>query len=214
MIQSLSMFRRLDAPDGRSDAGDKVIGEDTDQALVRGFKAGDEGAFNELVRRYQGRVYGLACRMVRDPSDAEDISQEVFVKAYQGLRGFREDSAVYTWLYRITANLCVNHLRRKKIRESLSYEAIAGWLAGRGAGPDREMARGEVGAAVEEAVARLPPRQRTVFILRQYEGLSHEEIAEALKRSVGAVKANYFHAVKRLQRELEGYQGFIEDGRL
>lgn len=214
MVQNLSVFRRIDATDRRSDAGDKVIGEDSDQALVRRFKAGDEGAFNELVRRYQGRVYGLACRMVRNPEDAEDISQEVFVKAYQALRRFREDSAVYTWLYRIASNLCINYLRRKKLRESLSYETIAGWLAGRGAGPDREMARGAVGTAVEEAVAKLPPRQRTVFILRQYEGLSHDEIAAALKRSVGAVKANYFHAVKRLQKELDGYQGFIEDGRL
>lgn len=207
MTQSLSVFRRIDA-------GDKVTGGDPDQMLVRRFKAGDEQAFNELVRRYQGRVHSLACRMVRDPEDAADICQEAFVKAYQSLRKFREDSAVYTWLYRITSNLCVNYLRRKKLRDALSYENIAGWLAGRDAGPDREMVRGDVGAAVEEAVAKLPPRQRAVFLLRQYEGLSHEEIAVSLKRSVGAVKANYFHAVQRLQKELAGYQRFIEDGRL
>jgi RNA polymerase sigma-70 factor (ECF subfamily) len=152
--------------------------------------------------------------MVRDPEDAADICQDAFVKAYRALRRFREDSTVYTWLYRITSNLCVNYLRRKKIRDSLSYENLAGWMGKREAGPDREMARGEVGAAVEGAVAKLPPRQRAVFILRQYEGLSHEEIAAALNRSVGAVKANYFHAVKRLQRELSGYQEFAQEGRL
>ncbi|MSS71602.1 MAG: sigma-70 family RNA polymerase sigma factor [Candidatus Latescibacteria bacterium] len=207
MVQSLSVFRRIDA-------GDKVIGDAPDQALIQRFKAGDEQAFNELVRRYQGRVHSLACRMVRDPESASDICQDVFVKAYQSLRKFREDSAVYTWLYRITSNLCANYLRRKKLRDAISYENIADWMAGRDAGPDRELARGGVGAAVAEAVDRLPPRQRVVFLLRQYEGLSHEEIAVTLKRSVGAVKANYFHAVQRLQKELAGYQRFIEDGRL
>jgi RNA polymerase sigma-70 factor (ECF subfamily) len=207
MAQSLSVFRRIDT-------GKKGIGDAPDQALIQRFKSGDEGAFNEVVRRYQGPIHSLACRMVRDPEHASDICQDVFVKAYQSLRKFREDSAVYTWLYRITTNLCVNHLRRKKLRAALSYENIADWMAGRDVGPDRELARGDVGAAVEEAVAKLPPRQRAVFLLRQYEGLSHEEIAATLKRSVGAVKANYFHAVQRLQKELAGYQRFIEDGRL
>lgn len=207
MVQSLSVFRRLDA-------GDKVIGDDPDQALVQRFKAGDEQAFNELFRRHQGRVYGLALRMVRESDDAADVCQDVFVKAYQALRGFRENSSVYTWLYRITINLSVNYLRRKRLRDSLSYDYVAGWLTGRDAGPDRDMARGDVGTAVEWAVAKLPPRQRAVFVLRQYEGLSHEEIALALNRSVGAVKSNYFHAVRRLQKELAGYQGFIEEGRL
>lgn len=207
MAQTLSVFQR-------TDGGDRVAGDDPDRALVQRFKAGDEGAFNELVRRHQGRLHSLACRMVRDPEEAADICQDAFVKAYRALPSFREDSAVYTWLYRITSNICVNYLRKKKLRNLLSYENLTGWMRGREAGPDRVLVRGRVGAAVEEAVAKLPPRQRAVFLLRQYEGLSHEEIAAALNRSVGAVKANYFHAVKRLQKELEGYQEFVEEGRL
>lgn len=189
------------------DAGD-------DQGLVQRFIGGDQKAFDDLVRRYQGRLYGLALRMVRSSDDAEDICQDVFVKAYRSLRGFRQDSAVYTWLYRITVNLCVNFLRRQKLRQALTFEPLSGWLPARQAGPDRETARGDVAAAVEEAVSRLSSRQRAVFLLRQYEGLSHEEIAQTLNRSVGAVKANYFHAVQRLQKELAGYRQFIEDGRL
>ena len=194
--------------------GDGVIGDSPDQELVRRFKAGEEQAFSELVRRHQGRLYGLAMRMVRESDDAADICQDVFVKAYQSLGSFREDSSVFTWLYRITLNYSVNHLRRKRLRESIAVNMGFGWLMDREVGPERGLARDDVGAAVAQAVAKLPPRQRAVFVLRQYEGLSHEEIAQTLSRSVGAVKANYFHAVKRLQRELEGYQRYIAEGQL
>ncbi len=207
MHQSLRVLRRFDEAHAEAD-------EVSDPSLIRRFKEGDEQAFNALVRRHQGRIYSLALRMLRTPDDAEDICQDVFVKAYRSLKGFREDSSVYTWLYRITLNLCVNCLRRRKLKNALSLESLAGWFPGRQAAPDREMAREDVGGAVEEAVSRLPSRQRTVFLLRQYEGFSHEEIAQALNRSVGAVKANYFHAVRRLQKELAGYRKFIEEGRL
>lgn len=207
MPLSLRVYRRIDA-------GPTESGEVSDHALVSRFKEGDEQAFNLLVRQNQGRIYGLALRMVGDADEAEDICQEVFVKAYSGLRKFREDSSVYTWLYRIALNQSVNFLRRKKIREAVSFDTIASWLPGKQAGPDRVLAREDVGIAVEKAVARLPARQRAVFVLRQYEGMSHEEIAQTLNRSVGAVKANYFHAVHRLQKELAEYRGFVEEGRL
>ena len=207
MHQNLRCLRRFDTEG-------MVVGHDSDHVLVQRFKSGDEQAFNELVLRHQNRVYNLALRMVRGSEDAEDICQEVFVKAYHALERFREDSTLYTWLYRITVNYCVNHLRRNKVRETVLADYTMRWRGRRGISLEEELARGDMGAAVKNAIDKLPPKQRAVFLLRQYEGLSHKEIGEVLKRSVGAVKANYFHAVKRLQRELTGFERYMEEGGL
>lgn len=207
MSQSVSVIHRPSSGRDDSDAA-------PDHVLVQLSKTGDLRAFEELVGRYKERVYSLAIRMVRCPEDAEDVCQDVFVKAYESLHRFREDSGFFTWIYRITLNTCVNLLRRNKIRQTISLEVLACRLPGCVPGPDRESTRGDVARAVEEAVSRLPTRQRSVFLLRQYEGLLHEEIAVILGRSVGAVKANYFHAVRRLQKELAGYRRLVEEGRL
>jgi RNA polymerase sigma-70 factor (ECF subfamily) len=178
----------------------------SDEALVRQFKQGDDSAFNGIVRRYQEKLYYVALRMVNDHDEASDLSQEAFVRAYEGLAKFEEGSSLYTWLYRIVVNLCINHLRARKARQIVSLDALVEPLASSKHTPEQDAEQKDFREAVGEAVEQLPPRQKAVFILRQYEQLSHEEIARTLGRSVGAVKANYFHAVKKLQKSLAEFK--------
>lgn len=171
-----------------------------DLALVRGFKRGDEGAFNQLVRRHQQGIYQLCYRMVRNPDDAADLSQDVFVRAYLSVRKFREKSSFRTWIYRIAVNLCINHSRRRSGRKRAVLEHQT-------SNPEQELRRRRIGEAIDAAVRKLPPKQRAVFVMRQYEGMSYEDIAQATKRSVGTLKANYHHAIFKLRDLLKECKG-------
>jgi RNA polymerase sigma-70 factor (ECF subfamily) len=174
----------------------------TDTELVRRFRDGHEQAFDQLVLRYQDRVLGLACRMVHDPDEASDIAQETFIRAYRELGRFRSQSTFYTWLYRIALNLSINYLRRKKIRSFLSLgDRAAQNLRSQGS-PERDLELSESRRQVDAAIAGLPARQQSIFVLRHFEELSHRQIAEVLGSSEGAVRAGYFHAVRKLQRAL------------
>lgn len=184
------------------------MADDPDLALVRRFKAGDETAFNEIVRRYQEKLYSVALGMVGDHDDAADLSQDAFVKAYRGLPKFREGSALYTWLYRVVVNLSINHLRARGVRNAISLDSLVEALASKDRAPDEALEDKDLDEAIRKAVQRLPAQQKAVFVLRQYEQMSHEEIAQTLGRSVGAVKANYFHAVKKLQAWLATHKDF------
>ncbi len=172
-----------------------------DRELVARFKSGDHAAFNQLVRLYQKRVYAVAFRMVRDVEEAKDLTQEVFVKMYAALADFRGEASVFTWAYRATVNLAINHLRRKKIiswvplleAEEKPEEPKEGLS-------DLENAR--LKAAIAEAAKKLPPKQRAIFILRHYEELGNEEIAQIVGKSVGAVKANYFQSLQKMKKHL------------
>jgi len=179
---------------------------DPDVALVKRFKEGDEAAFNEIVRRHQEKLYYVALRMVGDHDDAADLSQDAFVKAYRGLAKFKEGSSLYTWLYRIVINLCINYLRAKRLRDVISLDTVVEALGTTKLAPDEVLEQSDLGQAIREAVQRLPAQQKAVFVLRQYEQMSHEEIATTLGRSVGAVKANYFHATKKLQKWLAEFR--------
>ncbi len=170
-----------------------------DLTLVRKFKRGDEGAFNQLVRKYQERIYQLCYRMVRNHDDAADLAQDAFVKAYLSLRKFRERSTFYTWIYRIAMNLCIDFSKKRAAPE-------AGVANPYGADPETEVARRSVGRAIDAAISKLPPRQRAVFVMRQYEGMSYEDISRVTRRSVGTLKANYHHAVFKLRDMLKEYR--------
>jgi RNA polymerase sigma-70 factor (ECF subfamily) len=179
-----------------------------DLALVERFKSGEEGAFNEIVRTYQKKVYFLCLRMVGTHEDAADLSQETFVRAYGALRKFDGRSALYTWLYRIAMNLCLNQTRKPRSL-SLDDEEAQEVPAPSGQGdPEEAFRRSQISQAIARAVEGLPPRQKAVFILRTSQGLSHEEIAQAIHRSVGAVKATYFQAVRKLRESLKGLKDF------
>ncbi|MCI0597257.1 MAG: sigma-70 family RNA polymerase sigma factor [candidate division Zixibacteria bacterium] len=179
-----------------------------DRELVARFKSGDQAAFAQLVRLYQKRVYAVAFRMVRDEEEAKDLTQEVFVKMYATLKDFRGEASVFTWAYRATVNLSINHLRRKKIiswvplleAEEKSEEPKEGLS-------DLETAR--LKQAIAEAVKKLPPKQRAIFILRHYEELGNEEIAQIVGKSVGAVKANYFQALQKMKKHLAEWKNVL-----
>jgi RNA polymerase sigma-70 factor, ECF subfamily len=181
--------------------------ETNDLELVERFKSGDVAAFNELVRRYQERVYWLARRTVGSHDDANDVVQDVFVRVYEALRKFRAEANFYTWLYRITVNASLNAVRKKRIKEFLPYDDILAEQLPGDSESDRDVLQQEYRTVLEEAILKLPAKQRMVFVMRYHEELPFEEIAHRLKKSVGGTKANYFHALKKIsvyvRKELE-----------
>jgi RNA polymerase sigma-70 factor (ECF subfamily) len=181
-------------PDGTAD----------DLELVRQFREGSERAFNELVLRHRRGVYLTAMGLLGNSDDAEDVAQDVFIKAYQSLSGFRGDSAFYTWLYRITVNLCLNRLRRRKLRSFVGIEQVSSLLP-EAERADRALERSELSSRARRAIAELPDKQRAVFILRHFRHLPHAEIARIMDRDEGTIKANYFQAVRKLRVKLGPY---------
>lgn len=179
--------------------------DDKDTTLVRKFKQGDEKSFNLLVLRYQKRIYDLVYRMVRNHQDAADLSMEVFVRAYRNLKGFEGRSSLYVWLAKIAVNLCINFSKREKFRSFLSILDFSNKLSVSGSPADK-VEQNELKSAIDRAVNSLPPRQRSSFVLKFYQGLTHQQIAEVLGISEGAAKANYFQAVKKLQKLLAEYR--------
>ena len=173
-----------------------------DVQLIEACRAGRAGAFDVIVERHRRSVYQLCYRFVGNHEDASDLSQDVFLKAYRGLGSFRGGSSFATWLYRIGVNACLNRVSvRKPIVEELDARQH---VDTRTESPSERVLREERGARVREAITHLPPKQRATLVLRMYQELSHEEIAEVLGSSVGAVKANFFHALGNLKKLLGG----------
>ena len=185
--------------------------EPTDRELVERCQRGDLDAYGILVGRYRQRVYGLAYSMLRNEQDATDLSQETFVKAWQAIRGFKKSASFYTWLYRITTNLCIDFARQRERRPTVPFED--------GVDPDSDAERG--GAALEAAVAdrrvfsarncankstralqELSPEHRAVVHLREFDGLDYAEIAKAIGCSIGTVMSRLHYARKNLQKLL------------
>jgi len=180
------------------------MNDENEATLVRKSKRGDEKAFNHLVFLYRKRIYDLVYRMVRNHQDAADLSMEVFVKAYRGLKDFEERSSFYGWLTKIAVNLCINFYRREKFRWFLSLLDLGKELAVVDS-PAEKMEKKELQLAIDRAVKSLPPRQRITFVLRFYEHLPYQEIAEILGITEGAAKANYFQAIQKLKKFLAPY---------
>jgi RNA polymerase sigma-70 factor (ECF subfamily) len=177
---------------------------DDELELVERFHAGDEKAFNILTLRYQEKIYWVVRRMIPDHDEADDIVQDVFIRAYHSLKTFKGESSVYTWLYRIAVNLSLNEIRRKKIRKTFSLdEATTEQHSTDDDTPMEAMERSEQSMMIRKAIDRLPEQQKKVFVLRYYEELPYEEIAKIVKTSVGGLKANYFHAVKKIGEYLK-----------
>jgi RNA polymerase sigma-70 factor (ECF subfamily) len=152
--------------------------------------------------RYQQRVYWIARRFVGNHEDADDVAQETFVRAYLGLGDFRNDSTFYTWLYRIAVNLSLNAVRKRQFITYLSESDILSRLLPSDDRPDRKLELQETERAFQKAVDTLPEKQRAVFILRFFEQLPYEEISEVLKTSTGGLKANYFHAIRKIREQM------------
>lgn len=174
-----------------------MIQELEDRKLLDLYNSGEKLlVFNELVRRYQKRIYYVARRMVKRHEDADDIAQEV-VKAYTALDNFRGDSNIYTWLYRIAINLSINHLRKQKVRKFFDIDEYADIL-GKDADQDKKLIKEENVSLIEKAILTLPDKQKSVFIMRYYDELPYEEISNILGTSVGGLKANFHHAVSKV----------------
>jgi RNA polymerase sigma-70 factor (ECF subfamily) len=184
--------------------------DDSDQQLVERVQAGDKAAFDLLVRKYQHRVLKLVGRFVSDAAEAEDVAQEAFLKAYRALASFRGDSAFYTWLYRIAINTAKNALvsnRRRPVDFDLDlqdpeqYDRHA--RLKEGDTPEGVLLTEEIRNVVERAMEQLPEDLRTAIILRELEGLSYEEIAEAMDCPVGTVRSRIFRAREAIDRKLK-----------
>ncbi len=171
----------------------------SDIELVNEFKSGNISAFDEIVRRYQKRVYSLARKILANHDDADDVAQEVFIKLFNSLHDFKGESSLFTWIYRITVNECNNVLRKKKIKEFVPIDEIANLLK-LSETPEQELFDKEERNLIERAVEKLPAKQRTVFVMRFFENLDYEEISKILNKPIGTLKANYFHAVKKIQK--------------
>ena len=176
--------------------------ERSDDELVQRVQKGETRLYAQLVARYQDAVYGMARRFVRSRSDAEDLAQEAFLRAYRGLEGFKREARFSTWLYRITWNLCADWLRRHRGRAAVSMDD-ARELADGAVNLEADAVDAEDRRAVRAALERLDERYRSVVTLLYYQKLSYEEIAEVLQCPLKTVETRLYRARKRLKASLQ-----------
>jgi RNA polymerase sigma-70 factor (ECF subfamily) len=185
---------------GPAPAAEMPLTSLSEAELVAAAIDGRAGAFDLIVERHRRPVYQICYRFMNNHEDASDLAQEVFIKAYRGLRHFRGGSALGTWLHRIAVNTCLNRLALKAPQvEPLDARPH---IDTRSESASERLLRNERAERVRAAVARLPRKQRAALILRTYHDLSHQEVAEILGTSVGAAKANVFHALQNLKKLL------------
>jgi len=154
--------------------------------------------FNMLVRTYQQRVYWLVRKMVIDHDDADDLTQEIFIKVHKSIDSFRGDSQLFTWIYRIATNECLSHLSKKKRRFFLPLEDVGQQLISK-LDTSPHITGDDIQKKLQKALLTLPAKQRLVFNLKYFEEMPYEEMAEVTKTSVGALKASFHHAVKKIE---------------
>jgi len=192
-----------------AEKGFKARIEETEQKLIAKAKRGDVYSFERLVEKYQKKIYYLALRMTKSHDAADDLSQESFIKAFYSLKSFKQGYSFSAWVYKICMNLTINYLKRQKftIPESHLKDSSLALLEEKNKNDDfsEQLAREELRKKIEQEIDNLPADFRAVFILRTYEDLSYEQIAQALKISKGTVMSRLFRARERLQKSLKGY---------
>ena len=182
-----------------------------DFQLVEAFRKGDEKAFEEIVRRYQRQVANIIYLTLGSRDEVDDLSQEVFIRVYRSLGRFQFDASLYSWIYRIAVNLCIDEVRRKRIRRAVSLEFFTERrLEAEKRVKERALASDDVlddekKKTVVAALQKLSPVHRTVILLREYEDMSYEEIAKTLHISTQAVKSRIFRAREELRKLLKDY---------
>jgi RNA polymerase sigma-70 factor (ECF subfamily) len=188
---------------------EEAIGPD-DEELVLKSQQGDVRAFDELVERYHGKIYSLTYNMTSNREDAEDLAQEVFVKAFEALPRFKGNSSFYTWLYRIAVNKTINYRKKRNRKRALSLDQfdqeiklddVYHDLTAKGS-PLRSISLSELQEKLNEALQHLSEKHRTVVVMHDMQGIPHEEIAKVVKASVGTVRSRLFYARRQMQTEL------------
>lgn len=183
--------------------------EDRDYILVKKTQDGDSDAFGELVLKYQKRIYDIAYSFTHNVEDAYDLSQEIFLKAFKAIDRFQDNSAFYTWLYRIAKNAGIDYIRRQKRKNLMSFGDITAMNRLCKEQPQNQpihqVERDELNEQIKKSISKLPTRQKQVFVLKHYKELKLREIAETLGLSIGTVKAHHFNAVRRLRKNLSNY---------
>lgn len=184
-----------------------------DRARVEAAQAGDRDAFDALVEAYKDIVYAVAYRFARDPDLALDLAQDVFIRAYRGIRSFKGRSRFSTWLYRIAMNTCIDYTRRRARsvdsrvvpEEVAEYAGSEPMMAAGPAEPDDQLLSGELGEQIQAAINALPEYHKSVFVLYEIEGMSYKEIAQVVGCSIGTVMSRLHYARKKLRVMLEPY---------
>jgi RNA polymerase sigma-70 factor, ECF subfamily len=198
--------------------------EEDDRTLVDRAQAGDHDAFRGLFERYHRRAYGLALGVVKNPDDALDVVQDAFIKAHRHLGKFEGTSSFYTWLYRIVMNLAIDHLRRGRRIKNVDWEDAGDQKQAEAAAgddgllpkildenPGKVLIRKEMREHIADALSGLSDNHRSVLVMRELEGLSYEEMAQAMKCSKGTIMSRLFHARKNMQRRLVELMGGKKD---
>jgi RNA polymerase sigma-70 factor, ECF subfamily len=185
-----------------------------DRELVEAARGGDRDAFRTLFERHHRRAYSLALGVVRNPDDALDVVQDAFIKAHRHLDKFEGNSSFYTWLYRIVMNLAIDHIRKHRRSKAVDIEDVPlkdtddpigdDGLLPRilGGNPGRALLDGEIRQRIDKALGELSDNHRAVLVMREFEGLSYEEMAQAMSCSKGTIMSRLFHARKNMQRRL------------
>ena len=184
----------------------------SDADLIHAFRQGDETAFEELVRRYQRAVSNVIYLTLGDRQEVEDLTQEVFIRAYRSLSRFDENAKLYSWLYRIAVNLCIDEVRRKKIRKTISLNLMTESALERErkskdshSPATAELLKAENSDVILKALKKLSPAYRSALVLREYENMAYEDIADSLGVSVQAVKSRIFRARQEMRELLKDY---------
>lgn len=186
--------------------------EPTDGELIAAFQKGDEKAFEKLVKRYESRLFNMVFGMLRNHHETEDVFQEILIKVYRKLPGFRGESGFFTWLYRVGVNATWDYLRKRKRRPTFSLEAAIEEkrlspkkLVARGDAPGKASAIQDEMELLRRALETLPAKHRVILQLKEEEGLSYEEMAQVLRCSIGTVESRLFRAREKLKKKLEPY---------
>lgn len=190
-----------------------MINIDSDDIeIIDSFKKGNEHAFNILVNKYQKKIYWIVRKMVLDHDDANDITQDIFIKIHSSLKDFRGDSKFFTYIYKISVNFCLNHISKKKrtSNREIDIEDDTLDIKSTDMGTDEHYDEKRKQKLLKEAIENLEGQQRAVFNMRFYDNLSYEEIAAMMNKSVGGMKANYFHAVKKIEAYIKSKKDIKE----
>jgi RNA polymerase sigma-70 factor (ECF subfamily) len=190
-----------------------VVLNTNDAELVDKVKSGDKSGFNKIILKYQKQVYRFAKRLLNEHDDADDVTQEVFIRLYNSIGDFRGESKLSTYIYRITYNLCLNHIKKKNRFQKIhvNIEQENNLISGNNSNPEYDFAEKEKQKLIRKAYDSLPEKQKAVFNLRFYENLSYEEISKITGKSVGGIKANYFHAFKKIELKIKNSKYYNSD---